>query len=306
MQNTRSDGEFVTKLITAVVSAIETSQDQITRRIGRFYSSLRPVLTFDPVTQVPSLQLSIESAKEVELSLHILMKMLGELPDRVQIALDEFQQIATYEQETVIDATLRGYLDMVPNVHFLFCGSQRHLLMGLFSDARKPFFGAVEQMQLQLLDPQVYREFIVRHFREARRKIKDEAVNEVLEWSRCHTFYTQYFCNKLYAKGLKTIGLFEIEQVKNEILYSFEPSYLTLQSVISNNQFKLIKGIAVEGSVTGVGSSTFLSRYGLALSSSLQASKVLLKKELLYEELNPEGNRIFVYDPFFSRWLERH
>lgn len=305
VQNTKSDGEFVTKLISAVVSAIETSQDRITSRIGRFFSSLRPVLTFDPVTHAPSLQLNIETAKEVEVSLNILMKMLGELPGSVQIALDEFQQIATYEQETVIDATLRGYLGKIPNVHFLFCGSQRHLLLGLFSDARKPFFGTVEQMQLQLLDPQIYQEFIVRHFEAGDREINEEAVSEILEWTRGHTFYTQYFCNKLYAKGFETIGLYEVEHVKNEILFSFEPSYLTLQSVLSNNQFKLLKGISIEGSVTGVSSSTFLSRHGLAQSSALQSLKVLLSKELLYEELNPKGSRFLVYDPFFSRWLER-
>lgn len=305
VQNTQSDGEFVTKLITAVVSAIEVSQDGITRRIGRFFSSLRPTLTFDPITHSASLHLNIESANEVEVSLNILMKMIGDLPQRVQIALDEFQQIATYKEGTVIDATLRGYLNRIPNVHLLFCGSQRHLLIGLFSDAQKPFFGAVEQMQLQLLDPQIYREFIVSHFEAAKRQIEGDAVSEVLNWSRCHTFYTQYFCNKLFSKGYKNIGLLEIEYIKNEILFSFEPSYLTIQSVLSKNQFKLLNGIAHEESVSGVTSSAFLSAYGLAQSSSLQALNVLLAKDLLYQELNPEGNKIRVYDPFFSRWLER-
>ncbi|RLD21820.1 MAG: hypothetical protein DRI69_03045, partial [Bacteroidetes bacterium] len=150
-----------------------------------------------------------------------------------------------------------------------------------------------------------YQEFIVRHFEAGDREINEEAVSEILEWTRGHTFYTQYFCNKLYAKGFETIGLYEVEHVKNEILFSFEPSYLTLQSVLSNNQFKLLKGISIEGSVTGVSSSTFLSRHGLAQSSALQSLKVLLSKELLYEELNPKGSRFLVYDPFFSRWLER-
>lgn len=305
MQNTQNDGEFVTKLVSSIFSAIEPTQDKITRRIGRFFSSLRPVLTFDPITQEPSLQLNIQSAKEVEVSMHILMKMIGELPYKIQISIDEFQQIATYQQETVIDATIRGYFDLIPNVHFLFCGSQRHLLQGLFSDARKPFFGAVEQMQLQLIDPQIYGEFITHHFKVGKMRIKEKAVSEILDWTRGHTFYTQYVCNKLYAKGNKKIGLYEVEYVKNEILYSFEPSYLNLRSILSKNQFKLVQGIAKEGAVSGVSSSTFLSQNGLAQSSALQALKVLLTKEILYEELNPEGNRIMVYDPFFSRWLER-
>lgn len=121
---------------------------------------------------------------------------------------------------------------------------------------------------------------------------------------RRHTFYTHYFCNKLFSKGYSQVELLEVEYVKKEILFSFEPSYLTLQSVLSTNQFKLIKGIAIEGSVSGVSSSAFLSRHGLAQSSALQALKVLLNKELQYEELHPDGSKIKVYDPFFSRWLE--
>lgn len=303
VQNTRNDGEFVTKIITAVVTAIEKSQKGIVHRISTFFSSLRPVLTFDPVTHVPSIQLHIESRKEVEMSLSILMQMLGELPKKVQITLDEFQQIAQYE-ETMIDATLRGYVDKIPNVHFLFCGSQRHLLLGLFNDARKPFFGSVDQMQLQLLDRQIYHEFIEGHFRKAKQKISDDAITEILDWTRGHTFYTQFFCNKLYSKAFESIGLPEIEQQKKEILFSFEPVYLNLQSVISHNQFKLLKAIASEGHVTNVGSAAFLSRYEIASSTAQQASKVLLDKELVYEELRSDGNRIFVYDPYFSRWLE--
>ena len=73
---------------------------------------------------------------------------------------------------------------------------------------------------------------------------------------------------------------------------------------LSKNQFKLLTAIAKEGTVTGVSSAEFLNRYNLAQSTAQQAFKVLLEKELLYEEHSSEGSRVMVYDPFFSRWLE--
>jgi AAA+ ATPase superfamily predicted ATPase len=303
VQNTRSDAAFATKLITAVVGAIEKTPKGATQRIGAFFSSLRPVLSFDPVTQTPSLQLQIESAKDVQMSLNVLFQMLGETKKTVQIALDEFQQIANYD-DTVIDSTLRGYLDKVPNVHFLFCGSQRHVLLELFSDAKKPFYGAVEQMQLQFLDRQFYREFITSHFLKAGQKITEDAVSDILDWTRGHKFYTQYFCNKLFSKQMASIGLIETEGLKREILFSFEPSYLSLESVLSKNQLKLLRAIAHEDEVTSVSTSAFLSQYQLAQSTAQQALGVLLDKELLYEDMSPDGSRIFVYDPYFSRWLQ--
>ena len=303
VQSTQNDGDFVTKMITAVVSGIEKTQKGITKRIGTFFSSLRPVITFDPVTNVPSLQLHIESKAEVQMSLDILFQMLGELSKKVQISLDEFQQIANYP-ETMIDATLRGYLDKIPNVHFLFCGSQRHLLLGLFSDAKKPFFGAADQMQLRFLDRQIYHEFIAKHFRASRQYISDEAVDAAIDWTRGHTFYTQYFCNKLFSKKHAAPGLYETQRIKDEILYAFEPGYLSLQSVLSRNQFKLLRAIALEGSVTGVSNAAFLTQHEIAQSTAQQALRTLLDKELLYADMHPDGNRIFIYDPFFARWLE--
>lgn len=117
--------------------------------------------------------------------------------------------------------------------------------------------------------------------------------------------YRGYFCNRLYSKGSDEITMKDIQQEIQAILFSFEPSYFNLQSVLSKNQFKLLEAIAKEGEVSGVSSSDFLSKYGMAQSTAQQAFKVLLSKELLYEEHTSDGSRVFVYEPFFSRWLER-
>jgi DNA-binding MarR family transcriptional regulator len=103
---------------------------------------------------------------------------------------------------------------------------------------------------------------------------------------------------------MASIGLIETEGLKREILFSFEPSYLSLESVLSKNQLKLLRAIAHEDEVTSVSTSAFLSQYQLAQSTAQQALGVLLDKELLYEDMSPDGSRIFVYDPYFSRWLQ--
>lgn len=303
VHNTLSDEDFTVKLITATVSAIEKSRKGFTRRIGEFFTSLRPVVTFDPVTQMPSLELHVQSKQDVELSLRILMEMLGAMSKKVQIAIDEFQQIANYD-ETMIDATLRGYLHHAPNVHFLFSGSQRHLLLTLFTDTQRPFFNAVEHLVLEKIDPREYRAFITKQFNRGRQIIEDEAITEILDWTRGHTYHVQYFCNRLYSKRLEQIGLLEVEHLKAEILYTFEAGYLQLQSVLSKNQWKLLKAIAKEKQVTTVSTTAFLSRYRLAQSTAQQSLGTLLDKELLYEHRSREGNFFVVYDPFFSRWLE--
>ena len=303
IQNTRTDSEFASKLIEATVAAIETTQQGVLKRINSFFASLRPVFSFDPITNSPSIQLSIDSPKETQMSLRILMEMLGQIPFKVQIALDEFQQIAAYDT-TEIDATLRGFTHLAPNVHMVFSGSQQHLLLGLFSDARRPFFGTVDHLRLGPIEMQVYGSFIFDKFTERGQNIAHEAITEILDWTRRHTFYTQYMCNRIFAKHHAHVSLAEVELEKRDILFSFEPAFLNLRSVMSPNQFKLIKGIAKEGIAKNITSSAFLGTYELAQSTAQQALKVLLDKELLYQEQSTSGSSYFVYDPFFSRWLE--
>ncbi|NND32314.1 MAG: ATP-binding protein [Saprospiraceae bacterium] len=304
VQNTRSDQEFMTKLISAAIAAVEKSKKGVIARIGKYFGALRPVLTFDPATNLPTIEVQVHDRQQVQSSLDILMEMLGGLDQSVQIAVDEFQQISNYEVPSNIDATLRGYLHKIPNTHFIFSGSQRHLLLELFSDAKKPFFSATDHMHLHPLDPQIYADFILKKFRGSKQKISMEVVEHIIDWTRIHTYHTQYFCNRLFAKRHQEIGPKQVEEIKSEVLYTFEQSFLQLQSTLSRNQWKCLRGIAHENSVESVSNKEFLQKYNLAQSSAHQAVHVLLDHELIYEERKDDKLRWFVYDPFFSRWLE--
>ncbi|MBK8504220.1 MAG: hypothetical protein IPL46_19645 [Saprospiraceae bacterium] len=256
------------------------------------------------MSNLPFIKVQIQSRQQVQSSMDVLMSMLGDLNKKVQITIDEFQQISKYETPSSMDATLRGYLQKIPNTQFIFSGSQRHLLLELFTDAKKPFFSSVDHLALQLLDPQVYADFILKHFSQAGQKISLEAIEEILNWTRGHTYHTQYFCNLLFSKRSQEIGLQEIARIKSEVLYTYEQSYLQLQAVLSKNQWKCLRGIAHEQSVESVTNKDFLHKFGLAQSSAHQAVNVLLDKELIYEQRERDGTQLFIYDPFFSRWLE--
>ncbi|MCB0665165.1 MAG: ATP-binding protein [Saprospiraceae bacterium] len=304
VQHTNSDQEFVSQLITQTISKIEKSQTGLLNRIQTLFSSLRPTISFDPFTNLPTVELQIKEPKQVQLTLDIFFEMLGKLNNHFQISIDEFQQIANYSSPSFIDAAIRGNIHKIKNTHFLFSGSQRHLLLNLFSNSKKPFFNMVDQLQLKTLDHQIYADFIQNHFTNHKQKIDASIVEDILTWTRSHTYHTQYFCNRLFAQGHKKIIPQHIEKIKREILYTFEPNYLQLRATNSPVQWKLLTAIAKEESVTNISSRDFLSRYQLAQSSAHQAMNVLLEKEILYEVRQKDKNIIIIYDPFFSRWLQ--
>ena len=305
VQNTDSDEAFVKKLVHASLISMEKTKKGLLRRVGDFFSSLRPSITFDPYMNTPSIDFNITDQKQAHQTLDVLVEMLGSQDKRIQISIDEFQQIARYGQETAIDATLRGYQHRIPNVHFLFSGSQKHLLLELFTNAQRPFFNATDQQKLEKLDPQVYADFIHKRFEQGKQKIETADIEKILDWTAGHTFYTQYFCNRLYSKRFKEIGHAQIELIKDEIIYSFEPNYLQLRAILSGNQWKILAAIANEGHVSTVSERSFLNKYEMAQSSAVQALGVLLERELLYKELTPNNDIIFLYDPFLRNWLRR-
>ena len=137
--DTQDDGEFVNKLIDACLQALSNKTDNIINKVSKYFSRYSPIFSIDPITASPQIQLNLKNPADIKMSISTLATILGESKLEIQISIDEFQQISNYPK-TTIDATLRGLFHKMPNVHFLFSGSQRNFLLGLFSDKKKPMF----------------------------------------------------------------------------------------------------------------------------------------------------------------------
>jgi len=303
--DTKSDSDFINKLIGACMNALEQKKQGFINKTLKLFGQLRPVISFDPITNLPSLQVDVQSAQQVKLSLAALMNLLAQQNYDFQIAIDEFQQISKYEKATVIDASLRTHFQLAKNVHYLFLGSERHLLLDLFSQPDKPLFGSIEMMQLDYIPRSAYYDFIKKQFKKAKKSITDAAVNEILIWTNVHTFYTQYFCNKLLAKKIKIIELETIAKVKEEILYQYQVIYINFKKLLSKNQWKVLVAVAKEGKIEQYTSKAFLTKYQLSQSSTKLAMEALIDKSMVIEHLDLSNTSYQVYDVFLWRWAER-
>ncbi len=91
-------------------------------------------------------------------------------------------------------------------------------------------------------------------------------------------------------------------KLSNSILEENESIYLGYKNILSEIQWNLLWAIAKEGSVSEPTAGNFLQKYSLGNASSVSFTvKKLLEMEMVYEE----SNSFYVYDVFFSRWLEK-
>ncbi len=250
------------------------------------------------------MSLRIETKEDVNYSLSALFDLIGSYKKlSFQISIDEFQQISSYESTSVIDATLRGFFHKAPNVHFLFSGSQEHILLDLFGSPTRPLYASVEKMKLGKIGYSDYFDFISSQFTQHGKSIEDIALHEVIQWTQLHTYYTQNMANKLFGSASQTVDEKKLYTVKNSILLENEPYYLQIRAMISAVQYRLLSAIATEGKAEELTSTYFLSKYGLSGASVLKATKALLKYDLIYRELDLDKNFYAINDVFMYHWL---
>jgi uncharacterized protein len=131
-------------------------------------------------------------------------------------------------------------------------------------------------------------------------QVKEGVITKLLSLSRCHTWYVQYACNKLYETGIG-INYENYKDVKQEILSAMEPFYLEYRNLLTRHQWQLLKAIARSDGSNMLTSGSFIKKYNLYNASTIKRSvDSLLDKEMIFKK----NENYFVYDVFLSRWLE--
>jgi AAA+ ATPase superfamily predicted ATPase len=284
-----------------VLGKLDHFSETMMKQLSVFFKSFRPVFSFHPVTQQPQISLDIQP-QNAEASLQEVFEYLNHSNERCYIAIDEFQQIMEYPEKGV-EALLRSYMQFLPNVKFIFAGSKKHLMDTIFSSANRPFYQSTQKIGLHPIPIETYRDFACLAFNKAKRKIEKPVFDEIYNMMLGHTWYIQNILNQLYTLGKPEVSLDDVENIITDTLVEENATYKTYCELISKGQLKLLRSIAKEKKVVAPFENGFMQKNDLTAPSSVrQALKALIDKNLI---LLDEQNGYYVYDRFFSLWLER-
>ncbi|MBE9484355.1 MAG: ATP-binding protein [Bacteroidetes bacterium] len=300
--DTQNIGDFINKFGTALLSKTESFSRKISRMADTFIKSIRPKISYDPLTGAPSFSFFFDPETKGEKTLQELFAFLGSISQEKQfvIAIDEFQQITEYP-ETNLEAALRSNISNLHNVQFIFSGSNKHLLASIFSSAKRPFYQSTELMNLEEISSEAYGKFIADKFKQLKIRYDKEAIQMILRWTKLHTYYVQYTCNKIAGNEIEYLDEEEVKKIFLQILTEYEPFYYEYRNMLTLHQWKLVTALARESGISQVTSGVFMQKYGLSTASTIRRGiKALLEKEVIY---NKAGS-YYVYDVFFSNWLE--
>ncbi len=293
--------DFISVFAKAVIGKLETTPERVLKKVSELFASLRPTITFDPITGLPNIQFKLDTEKEVTQTIEQLFNYIKKQKKHIVIAIDEFQQITNYPEKNV-EAILRANVQKTTNTNFIFSGSHKHILLSMFSEYGRPFYQSTELHHLEKIKSSYYKKFIKSKFEKGGKKLKEEQADKILEICRNHTYYVQFLCNRLYGTAARTINEEIIGKTLLDILDENELVYINYRNLLTGTQWKLLEAIAKEGNATKLMSKEFIQSHGLTASSSIQtALAALMSKEMIYKE----GDFYFVYDVFLEKWLER-
>ena len=301
ISDTFSLEDFIKVISEAVVAKLKKQ-----RWITAFFKSLesvRPLLGLDPITGSPQVSFTFADENQKQSTLKDVLSFLEGYSQKIVLAIDEFQQIREYEGVNM-EAILRKHIQHMHNVRLIFCGSKKHTMTDMFTNAKKPFYESTSFCYLDKLPVPVYSSFIKSKFEQAGKTICDEALDYILDWTRVHTYYTQRLCNEVFSISGKQVDMTIVLRATQAILDSERERFREIRRLLTRAQWKMLSAIAKEGSVAQITSSAFLSKYGISSGpTALRNIRALIDKELVLAAADEKTTSYSVYNVFLSRYL---
>ena len=301
--STNNRADFLNNLTTAIATNVP-EDSSIGKKIWKFIKSLQPSIGFDPLTGAPSVSFKL-SQQENDTYIESVFNFLEAQPQKVVIAIDEFQQILQYPEPNT-DVWLRTFIQKLNNVVFIFSGSQTHLMADLFTNPQRAFYRSTQFINLNRINSEIYSTFINRLFKKGGFDISKEIINKILDWTHGHTYYVQAICASLYDMNTDSITENELRIAKLNILNVEQGFFLKYRNLLSIKQWNLLKAIAIESRLEKPTSATFIGEYKLGSSAVvLRALDALIKKDMVYYDYHDDGTKYYaVIDVFFERWAQ--
>lgn len=295
-----SEAEFLEVLAREVIKA-STNQWEEWAQLGKsLFQRLIPKINIE-VT--PKIDLSI-TFDRTELLQH--RDEVLQLPQRIAeaknirfiIALDEFQNLATFPEYEAFEKVMRAVWQRQNKVSYCIYGSKQHMMTELFNHPSKPFYRFGDLILLPKIQLEKWKSYVLDAFDRTNKTIGDEFATLIPRLMHNHSWYVQQLSHYIWQKTPKNVSSDIFIQALQELVYANSPLYQREVEWMSNTQLNLVKAI-ISGEKQLTAKNT-LATYQLGTSANVVKNKqLMIRSELIYED----KGQVYLLDPVFEIWL---
>ena len=290
---------FVQTFAAAVLGRLDSPAERVGRKLLSLFKNCRPTLTpKDDGSFSFSFDLAPSLAKA---TLKDTFDYIASRKRKVVIAIDEFQQVREFPEKGT-EALLRSYIQFVPNAHFIFAGSRKHMMDAMFVSPKGPFYQSTQLMALGTIDAGKYGQFAEGFFRREGRTFSEGAFRHLYERFEGITWYIQSILNRVWTHGSGLDSVQQVDDTVDELVAEAESFYFDLLRSQTPAEQSILKAVGREGVVESISGGDFITRNALPAASTVRsAAAKLTERDLLYRT----DAGYVVYDRFFGLWLKR-
>ena len=301
--HTTSLREFTLLFGKSIFEAIIPLGQKMLTSFVHTLKSLSGKFSIDLVTNMPTFNLELGDITRPAMTLEEIFTYLENADKPCIVAFDEFQQIANYPEKN-IEALLRTHVQQASNTHFIFAGSEYHIMQKMFMSSARPFYNSADTLELKAIDIDIYTEFVIKLMKSGDRTITPQLVKTIYQLYRGNTYAMQKTFNELYSisdEGTNVTTDMVITAINN-VIDSKEPMYREQLSNIPDKHKPLLYAIAQEGEAERITSAKFVKDHKLASASAVQYAATQLLTKGVITKL---ASQYAINDPFFALWINR-
>ena len=170
---------------------------------------------------------------------------------RIVICIDEFQNIAEFDEPDYFQKRLRAHWQRHQHVAYCLYGSKRHMMLEVFTDSSKPFYKFGDLIFLNKIETPYLIDFIRERFTATGKAIDDAACRLIVELADNHPYYVQQLAQLSWLRTMRKCTEEIVEVAHSSLVEQLSLLFVTITETLTTQQLNYLKAlIAGETSIT--------------------------------------------------------
>ena len=280
------------------------AEDSIFKRTLSLLAHLRPTVTVDAMTGMPTITVDAQAAAGAS-SVTTALNALSELVrgGKTCVVLDEFQDILKVKDGSRVLALMRSRIQFLADTPFVFLGSARNDMLDIFLSPKSPFYKSATVFDVGTIDDAAFYDFIKKRFSTGRRQLPREEFDAILEFTNRTPGDVQEYCDAIWqvTEVRQRITPSVREQALQHVFAREGAAFSSFSRRLTDIQFRVARALSVCGGHHPL-SGEFLREASVSNSATVKRALNALIADGLVCQLGGEYKFI---SPFFRDWIRR-
>lgn len=299
----RSDSDFYNAFAAAVIKQTSTKLEEWLENVKSFFSRISPKISMgtDPMTDFSiSFDLNPKS-NDVDEILQLPEKIALQKGCNIVVCIDEFQQIAEFNDSTTFQKRLRTVWQLQKQVSYCLFGSKKHLMNELFEKQSLPFYKFGDAIYLQKIGTPYWVDYICSRFKTTGKNISRELAEKICLMVENHSSYVQQLAWLVWIHTDSDASESALKAAYQDLIDQNTTLFEKQTESLTTYQMNFLRAV-INGVHDEFSSQEVLQKYKLGSSANVNIVKrALVKKELI----EIEKRQVEIPDPVMKAWLKK-